>query len=344
MRAIPISTDELANRLHCRLEGRTDMMIVGIATIEEAGPDELTFLANPRYRQHIASSKAGAIIITGNEDTPPDMIRIISEHPYKAFQQALGILYPSQKPDVAEGIDPTAVVDQSAEIGEDVRIGPFVEVKAGVRIGARSVLCSGSYVGKDVVIGEDCTIGIGAVIRWGVIIGDRVVIGDRSVIGFDGFGFVPDGTGYHKLPQVGTVEIGDDVEIGANCCVDRATVGTTRIGRGCKLDNLIQIAHGVQIGEHTVIAAQTGISGSTKIGSWVMMGGQSATVGHIEIGDRMIIGGQAGVTKSVDIKGMVSGYPARPHTAAMRIEASLNRLPELLKRVKTLEKQLGKKK
>ena len=168
-----------------------------------------------------------------------------------------------------------------------------------------------------------------------------MIIGDGTVLGFDGFGFIPDSSGWLKIRPVGTVVIGDDVEIGANCCVDRATVGATRIRRGTKLDNLIQIAHGVQIGEDTAIAAQTGISGSTRIGSRVLLGGQVGMIGHIDIGDDMIVGAQAGVTKSFDFKGMISGYPARPQMEAMRIDASVKKLPELLKRIKELEKKLS---
>jgi UDP-3-O-[3-hydroxymyristoyl] glucosamine N-acyltransferase len=221
-----------------------------------------------------------------------------------------------------------------------VRIGAFVELCCGVKIGSGTVLYSGSYVGQNSIVGDNTVIGIGAIIRHEVTIGNHVVVGDGSVIGFDGFGNIPTTSGFIKIPQVGTVEICDDVEIGANCCIDRAAVGATRIGRGCRLDNLIQIAHGVQIGEHTAIAAQTGISGSTRIGSGVLMGGQSGLTGHIEIGDGMIVGAQAGVTKSFDIKGMISGYPARPQMKAMRIEAAMNKLPELLKRVRALEKKI----
>lgn len=340
MNAIPITTGELAEKLNCELRGRSDLKLTGIATIDEAGPSELTFLANPRYRRKLPSSRAGAIIISDEEQVPAAMTRIISESAYQIFRSALKLMYPPREPGVALGIHPLSAVDPTAEIGEDVRIGPFVEVGAGVRIGNRTTLHKGAFIGRYSVLGEDCTIGVGAVIQHDVQIGERVAIGDGAVIGYHGFAYAPDISGYHKIPEVGTVVLEDDVEIGANCCIDRATIGETRIGRGSKLDNLIQIAHGVKIGENTVIAAQTGISGSVQIGSWVMMGGQVGTVGHIEIGDRMIIGAQAGVTKSFDIKGMVSGYPARPQLDAMRIEASLNKLPELVKKVKALEKKL----
>ncbi len=334
------TTLQLAERLECQLEGSGDVVINSITTIEEAVADQLTFLANPRYRRFLPQCHAGAIIIDPMTETPPNIVRLVSKQPYQTFCNALEILYPPREPDIPIGIHPYAAVDPTVELGDGVRIGAFVEVCAGVKIGRGTVLYSGSYIGRNSVIGDDSVIGVGAVIQHEVTIGNRVVIGDRSVIGFDGFGNVPTASGFIKIPQVGTVEIADDVEIGAGCCVDRAAVGVTRIGKGSKLDNLIQIAHGVQIGEHTAIAAQTGISGSTRIGSGVLMGGQAGLAGHIEIGDRMIVGAQAGVTKSFDINGMISGYPARPQMKAMRIEAAMNKLPDLLKRVRALEKIL----
>lgn len=342
MKPVEITAGKLAERIDCPIEGDPELVITGVAPIEEAGPDELTFLANPRYRRWLSECRAGVIIVDEHEKIPERMTRILSDTPHREFRRALGILYPAVAQGVPEGIHPTAVIDPAAFLDEDVRIGTHVEVAAGARIGAGCVIFHGAYIGRDVIIGETCIIGVGSVLRHEVRLGNRVMVGDGSVIGFDGFGYVSDTDGYQKVPQVGTVEIADDVEIGAGCCIDRAAIGSTRIGRGSKLDNLIQVAHGVQIGEDTVIAAQTGISGSARIGSRVMMGGQVGLAGHIEIGDGMIIGARAGVTKSVDIKGMVSGYPARPQIEAMRIEASLTRLPELLKRVKALEERLKK--
>jgi len=340
MRANPITVVELAERLGCRIEGRSDLKLTGIATIRDAGPDQLTFLANPRYRKELSETRAGAIIVAADEETPPAMIRIVSDKPYIDFQRAMGVLYPPEAPDIDIGIDPLARVHDSAIMGKDIRLAAFAEVDAGVVIGDGCMIASGAYIGRDVKIGNECLIGYSVVIRRDVEIGNRVVIGDGTVVGFDGFGYAPDESGYQKIPQVGTVVIEDDVEIGANCCIDRATIGVTRIGRGSKLDNLIQIAHGVQIGENTVIAAQTGISGSTRIGSNVMMGGQVGIVGHIDIGDGMIIGAQAGVSKSYDIKGMISGYPARPHHEALKRDASIGQVPKLIQRLKELEERM----
>ncbi len=333
---------DLAEALGCLLIGSAGIELSGVAPMEEADSSHLTFLANPKYRKHLESCRAGGIIISPEETTPQGVLRFETPKPYLAFLRALELFYPNSGTGVPIGIHPMAAISPAAKIGKEVRIGPFVQVEAGAVIGDRVTLFSGSFVGIDSVIGDDSVLGVGVVIRHEVTLGRKVVIGDGSVIGWDGFGYAPDETGFHKIPQVGTVEIADEVELGANCCVDRATVGATRIGKGSKLDNLIQVAHGVQIGENTVIAAQVGISGSTRIGSGVMIGGQAGFIGHIEIGDRMIIGAQAGVTKSWDIHGMVSGYPARVQMEEMRIEVGQNQLPELLKRVRKLELELKK--
>jgi len=340
MKINPIKTGDLAHSLGCRLEESTDLILTGVATIRDAAPTELTFLANPRYRKDLPSSRAGAIIILTEEPSPPHIIRLVSTKPYVDFRQALEILYDIEISPVKPGIHRYSVVDETASMGRDVRLGPFAEVAAGARIGDNTTICNGAYIGRDVRIGRDCIVGFNVVIRADCEIGDRVVIGDGTVVGFDGFGYAPEEAGYSKIPQVGKVIIEDDVEIGANCCIDRATLGETRICRGCKLDNLIQIAHNVKICEHTVIAAQTGISGSTKIGSRVMMGGQVGIVGHVEIGDRMMIGAQAGVAKSFDTGGVISGYPARPHREALMRDANISRISSLLERIKKLEEQL----
>lgn len=341
MRAVPIKAGDLAAKLECGLEGDSGLLLTGISTIEEAAPDQLTFLANPRYRKYLPACKAGAIIISADEEVPAGFTKLISTRPYLDFQQALKIMYQVESVTTFHEISKQSVVADSAQIGKDVHIGSFVEVSNGVVIGDGCIINNGAYIGPEVKIGKNCIIGYCAVLRQEVELGDRVVVGDATVIGFDGFGYAPDEAGYQKIPQIGTVVIEDDVEIGANCCIDRAAVGVTRIGRGSKMDNLIQVAHGVKIGENTVIAAQTGISGSTRIGSKVLMGGQVGISGHLEIGDGMIIGAQAGIAKSVDIKGMISGYPARPHAEALRRDANVSRLPKLLKRIKELEQKVA---
>lgn len=341
MTGLSLTARELAERLGCTLEGDGSRVIRDVSTIEDAGPEHVTFLSNTRYRKSLAQSRAGAIVVAATEPTPPEMVRLVSRQPYQDYRRAQELFHPPAEPEVAKGIHPQAVVDPSAKLGADVRVGPFVQVQAGAVIGDRSILSKGAYVGRDVVLGEDCVLFVNAVVNHGCRLGNRVVIGDNTVIGFDGFGYAPDQQGvYHKIPQVGVVEIADDVEIGANTCVDRAAMGATRIGRGTKIDNLVQVAHGVQIGEHTVLAGLSAIAGSARVGSHVMIGGQAAVAGHISVGDRVVVGGQAGVTKSFDTPGILSGSPARPLTEVRRMEASLTRLPELLKRVKALEKQV----
>ncbi|MFH0765866.1 MAG: UDP-3-O-(3-hydroxymyristoyl)glucosamine N-acyltransferase [Calditrichota bacterium] len=336
----PTSTGDLALKLGCRLEGRSDLIIQGAQTLEAAGPENLTFLANSKYKRLVSASHAGCIIIAEDMPVPESMARLVSANPYRDFRRAIDILYETDEFDAEPGVHPSAVIDSSAKLGQDLRIGPFVHFSRGAVIGNRCIIHSGCFIGRDSVLGEDCVLGVNVVIRHNVKLGHRVRIGDGSVIGYDGFGYTPEGGQWTQIFPVGIVVLEDDVHLGANCCVDRATIGETRIGPGAKLDNLIQIAHGVSIGSNTAIAAQTGISGSTKIGSGVMMGGQVGIVGHVEIGDGVIIGAQSGVTKNWDIKGMIFGTPARPHPEIMRIEAALGRLPEILKRMKVLENRI----
>ncbi|MFC2150020.1 UDP-3-O-(3-hydroxymyristoyl)glucosamine N-acyltransferase [Calditrichota bacterium] len=341
MRSVPIMAGELAAKIDCELSG-DDLLIEAAATMTEAAASDLTFLANKKYTASLGDCQAGAIIIAPEVNGfRSGITRLLSDNPYEAFRKAIQVLYPEDQAPEETVVHPSAVIDEDAKIGRGVFVGSNCCVEAGAEIGDGCKLESGVYLGKNCRIGKNSQFGISATVREDVIIGDRCIIGDSTVVGYDGFGYTPGSIGWTKIKAVGTVIIGNDVEIGANCCIDRATVGATRIADGCKLDNLIQIAHGVQIGEHTAIAAQVGISGSTVIGKGVMLAGQAGFVGHIEIGDGMIVGAQAGVTRSFDTGGMISGYPARPQMEAMRIEAALNKLPELLKRVKRLEDELG---
>jgi UDP-3-O-[3-hydroxymyristoyl] glucosamine N-acyltransferase len=242
------------------------------------------------------------------------------------------------------GIHSTAQVSTDVKLGKDVAIGACVIIESGVHIGDHVSIFPGCYIGKNTKIGHHVTLYPKVIIREEVEIGNHVIIHPGAVLGSDGFGFAQEKGRYFKIPQTGRVVIEDDVEIGANCCIDRATLGETRIHRGAKLDNLIQIAHNVEVGEHTVIAAQTGISGSTKIGNYCMLGGQVGLVGHITLGDHVIIGAQSGVSKSVKDNNFFSGYPAQPHRLQLKIDAAQRRLPEILKRIKKLEEQLEERK
>jgi UDP-3-O-[3-hydroxymyristoyl] glucosamine N-acyltransferase len=239
-----------------------------------------------------------------------------------------------------EGIHPRACVDPAAHLEPNVGVGAAAVIEAGARIGTGTTVGAGAYVGRNVAVGDNCLIHPGVRLLHGVRLGSRVIVHAGTVVGSDGFGFVPTGNGHDKIPQIGDVVIEDDVEIGANCTIDRGTLGSTRIGRGVKIDNLVHIGHNVTIGENSVIVAQVGISGSTRVGRGVMLGGQAGVAGHVEVGDGARVGGQSGVTKSVDAGAVVSGYPAMDHDRARRLQAHLRRLPDLSEQVRKLEARL----
>ncbi|MDZ7264121.1 MAG: UDP-3-O-(3-hydroxymyristoyl)glucosamine N-acyltransferase, partial [candidate division KSB1 bacterium] len=260
--------------------------------------------------------------------------------PYFAFLKVLQIFHPPSDT-VAEGIHPTAIIGENTKIGQQPRIGAYVVIGKDCQLGDGVVIHPGTIIGPEVHIGDRTIIYANVVIRERVRIGNHVIIHGGTVIGADGFGFAREGQVYHKIPQVGTVVIEDQVEIGANCTIDRATMGQTVLRKGVKLDNLIQVAHNVEIGENTVIAAQTGISGSTKIGSNAIIGGQVGFVGHIEVGNNATIGAQSGVSKSLAGDAVYFGYPAKPIMQAKREEAALRKLPDLLKKIAELEARLA---
>ncbi|GBD94323.1 UDP-3-O-acylglucosamine N-acyltransferase [bacterium BMS3Abin05] len=318
--------------------GAADIDIKDVAPIESAGPGAVTFLANGRYTKFLKETKASAVLVPpGKWESSAALI--VVDDPYFAFTQVLQALFPLTL-DQPEGIHPTVITGKDVSIGERVSIGPYGVIEDRVRIGAGTTIFPHTFIGRGSEIGKDCTIYSNVSIRDRIKIGHRVIIHSGTVIGSDGFGFAPKDGIYHKIPQIGIVVIEDDVEIGANCAIDRAALGETRIGEGVKLDNLIQIAHSVKIGAHTVIAAQSGISGSTVIGSRVVIGGQVGFVGHITVGDGSMFGAQAGVTKSVPGDRVYSGYPAREHRRQLKLEAGITKLPDLIKRVKELENRL----
>ncbi len=329
---------DLAARIGAKLAGDADPLVSGIAPIETAGPGQVTFLANPRYARFARDSSAAAII--AKEKIPgANAAFLLTENPYDSFARALTLFHPADRP--PPGISDRASVDPSARVGQDVTVSPFVVVGEGAEVGDRSVLYPGVYVGRKTRIGPDCTIYPNVVLYQDVRVGARVILHAGCVIGSDGFGFAPNPEGFRKIPQVGTVEIEDDVEIGANTTVDRATVGVTRIRRGTKLDNLIQVGHNVVIGADTVIAAQAGISGSAKIGNRVMIGGQAGLAGHLEVEDGVLLGAKCGVADSLRSaeSRTWSGVPAMPHSTWLRMSVLLPRLPDLFRRVKRLEER-----
>jgi len=336
-------TSAIAQAIGGQLDGTVDPLITGVAGIREAGPGEIAFLAHPRYASYVATTRAHALIVghdheRGDADGPV-LIRVAD--PYVGFLQTLH-LFGSQRPKPAPGIHPSAIVDPGATVGAGASIGPNVVIEAGAKLGQHVALMAGVYVGADAELGDDVTVYPNVVIRDSVTIGDRVIIHPGAVIGADGFGYVKAGGVQLKVPQLGTVTVEDDVEIGANTTIDRATTGVTRIGAGVKIDNLVQIAHNVTIGANSIVCAQVGVSGSTDIGADVTLGGQAGVGGHLKIGDRSMIGGQAGVTKSVSDDARVSGYPAADHEQALRVQAHTRRLPELVREIRALTARLNR--
>jgi len=329
--------EEISAALGCELEGDGSIDIRGIATLEEAGPGDLSFLSNPRYAPKARTTRAAAIIVGRDfaEEVSPALLRTVD--PYFALARALELFHRPRP--VEPGIHPTAVIDPSARIGPGASIGPYVVIEARARIGARARLGPYVLVGAEAEIGDDFTAHAHATVRERVRIGNRVILQDGAVIGSDGFGYAvsPDGKA-HRMPQTGTVILEDDVEVGANATVDRATVGATRIGRGTKIDNLVMIAHGCEIGEGCFLAAQVGLAGSTKLGRGVQLGGQVGVAGHLEIGDFARIAAQSGVPNDVPAGKTFGGTPAVEIQLWRRVVAATHRLPEVLRRLRRLEK------
>ena len=336
---MPVHLSELCELLGGELVGEGTVEIDGISEIESSYPGQITFLANNKYAEILKSSEATAVIISEDMKAPAiPAIRVTDVQIAKA--KILAYFHPPKE--YPKNIESTAIIGENAEVGEGSFVGAGSVIKNGARLGKNCCIMENVFIDSDVSIGEECTVNPGAVIVSGTTIGDRVVIGSCTVIGSEGFGYLPENGKILKVPQVGTVIIESDVSIGANCCVDRGTMGATLIRRGAKLDNQIQVAHNVEIGEYTIIISQVGISGSTKIGSGVQIGGQAGLVGHIKIGDGVKIGARAGVTKSFPDGVTISGYPARIHSKALANDANLSRFPKLVKRIKELENEVLK--
>lgn len=331
---------ELAAVLGGQVVGDGATAIHGVAGIREALPGDITFLANARYESHLLETRASAVICSREpRQTPMPLLQV--DNPYLAFQRVVRVFRPEvHRPE--PGVHPSAVVSSAATLGANVSVGPNCVIEAGARIGDRVVLMPGCYVGAAVSIGDDSFFYPRVTVREECIVGRRCIAHTGVVIGSDGFGFAFDQGRYHKVPQVGNVVIGDDVEIGANTTIDRATTDSTRIGDGSKIDNLVQIGHNVVIGKHCIVVAQVGISGSTELEDYVTLGGQSGLVGHIRIGKGAMVGAQSGVTKSVPADGVVTGYPAVPHGVFKRIHAFIQRLPQLFERTKRMEERVAR--
>lgn len=339
-----ITTGELARQIGGKVEGTSDLRLTHLARIEEAGEGALTFLHNPKYYAQLYTTGADAVLVgqgfVPEKDRPiPALIHV--PNAYGAFITLLKLYYPPPSPPLV--VENPSFISPEAQIAADVYIGAFAYIARGARVGRGSRIFPGVYIGENVVVGENTTLFPGVVVYHQCEIGANCVIHAGAVIGADGFGFLPQSAGdYAKIPQAGIVIIEDHVEIGAGTCIDRAVLGATRIKRGVKLDNLVQIAHNVEIDEDCVIAAQTGVAGSVKIGKRCMIGGQVGVVGHLEIADEVKIGAQSGVSKSVPEKGLVlRGAPAQPIGRQLRVEAAMRRLPEYLEKINELEKRLA---
>ena len=337
-----ITTSDIAEKVGGELEGKRDQAITGIAGIREAQAGDITFVANAKYAADVAATQASAVIVSKKWDKPCPAAIIRVDDPDKAFAAIASTFAPppiSHEP----GVHPSAVIAEDVELPESVHVGPFVVIGSGAVIGVSTVLESHVTIGAHAKVGSHCHFYPHASLREYVVVGDRVIIHNGSVVGSDGFGYIVNREGVRsKIPQTGTVVLGDDVELGVNVAIDRARFGKTRIGNGVKIDNLVQIAHNVIIGDHAVIVAQVGIAGSSEVGQKAILAGQAGVAGHLTIGEGAIVGAQAGVTKNVEPGAYVIGFPATPHDQASKLNAHVRRLPELKKRIAELEARVDK--
>lgn len=326
---------EIAARIGATVVGDGSLEITGVAPLDRADRNELTFFADTKYAQRLRDSAAGAVILAA-EDPSLSKVQLICKDPRLGLRGAL-LAFHRLVPEGTPGISPQAYVAATAEIDPSVQVGPCAVIESGVRIGGGTVVGAGCFVGEDSLIGKECYLYPNVTVNHHVTIEDRVILHSGVVLGADGFGYVTSDDGALKIPQVGGVYVEADVEIGANTTVDRATLGQTRIGKGTKVDNLVMIAHNVEIGEHCLIVSQVGIAGSTRVGNGVILAGQAGIIGHLEIGDGVTIGAQAGVTSDVPAGETYIGSPARSANQMKRIWAVESRLPDWVKRLRALE-------
>jgi len=323
---------DLARELGTVCDGPADLEITGVSGIEEAGPGQLTFIANQKYASYARTTRASAILVTPDFGELPT-VTLRTPNPYYAFARAVGLFY--QPPAYPPGIHPTAIIHPTATIGQDAHIGAYVVIGPGVILGDHATLLPHVVIYPGAQIGSDFFAHAHAVVREGCRLGDRVLLQNGAVIGADGFGFAKadDGT-WHKIPQSGPVIIADDVEVQTNACVDRASVGETRVARGTKIDNLVQVGHGSSVGENTLLCAQVGLAGSTQVGNNVVLAGQVGVAGHCKIGDGVVATAQSGIPNDVPPGRIVSGYPAIDNRQWLRAVACFNRLPEFFRQMR----------
>lgn len=337
----PLRLGDLAVHLKGELFGDPDFVVQGVREPQEAGERDLVFLFDTRFLKEVVLSRAKAVVTgKGNRGSLQEKFVIEVENPRLAFARVLSLFCTPFRP--PQGVHPLAFVHPRARIGRDVAIGPFSVIEEDASIGDRTCIFPQVYVGKGVQIGSDCILYPQVVVREYCILGNRVILHSGVVVGADGFGYEWTGRNYEKIPQVGTVVIEDDVEIGANTTVDRATLGCTRIGQGTKIDNLVMIAHNVRVGQNVIIVAQSGIAGSSDIGNGVIMGGQAGVADHCRVGEGARIAARAGVTAEVRPGEMVSGFPAQEHRRELRERALVRKLPEMWRRLRDLEERIRK--
>ncbi|MEM7310612.1 MAG: UDP-3-O-(3-hydroxymyristoyl)glucosamine N-acyltransferase [Planctomycetota bacterium] len=336
------TASEIAEICGATLEGDGSIQLVGPASLKAAEPNHVSFLGNPQYRGELEGTRAGAVVLAPDvEVARADLALLRCDNPNAAFSQVIAAFHGAEA-DLAPGVHPAAWVDPTAELGEDVAVGPNATVGAGARIGARTALHAGVTVGAGSELGADCVLHSGVVLYPRTKTGDRCILHGGVVLGSDGFGFEPTAKGWVKIPQCGWVELGHDVEIGANSAVDCGRFEATRIESGVKIDNLCHIAHNVRIGAGSLLIAQVGISGSTELGRGVIFAGRAAAAGHLTIGDGARIAGKSGVTKDVPAGATYAGYPAGPRGPEMRVQAAQRRVPELLRTVRELEERIAR--
>ena len=342
-----LTAGQLCQIVQGELEGDPEILVHKPSKIEEADAGSLSFLANPKYEHYLYSTKA-SVVLVGKEFKPerpvaPVLIRVGNVY------EALGVLlarYDQVQKEEPKGVSELASIHPEATIGEEAYIGPFAVISAGATLGKGCRIYPNTFIGDNCSLGDDVTLHPGVIVYHGCVVGNRCIIHGNSVIGSDGFGYAPSANGsLKKIAQIGNVVLGDDVEVGSNTVIDRATMGSTVIKSGAKLDNLIQIAHNVEIGESTAVAAQAGIAGSTKIGRNVLIGGQAGFVGHIEVADQVQVQAQSGVASSVTRKGeKIYGSPALPYRAYLQSYAIFRELPALMRRIQALEAELAEMK
>ncbi len=335
---------ELAGRVGGEVQGDGAIAVDGVATLDDAGPTQLSFFSNRKYKKAFEATRAGAVLVEPGEDVPAGRAAIRVRNAYLAFAKVVTLFHPPRE--AIPEVSPQAVVHPSATVHPSAQVMPLACVGPGATVGARTIVYPGAHVGAEARVGADCVLYHNAVVRERCVLGDRVILQPGAVIGGDGFGFAfdPGGEGngprHFKVPQIGTVVVEDDVEIGANSAVDRAALGVTRVGRGTKIDNLVQVGHNVEIGPLCILCGQVGIAGSTKLGAGVVVGGQAGIPGHLRIGDGVNVAAQAGVSHDAEPGAILAGSPARPHVQWARNVMNFDHLGEMRKELRELRREV----